>query len=149
MADSSVNDLDQEVFSELTEPLVQPLLIHLVPPFVDGNDPNFCLQINGNVLWQWRILEGNLKKLFIVLQRNLEPNGYLLEESAFDWVFLLLNTKTRTFIHKIKEVSNGKRRKKMKAETWVKLTIYSSEILQSPFDIFAVTLVQSVPLALK
>ena len=28
MADARVNDLDQELFSELTETLVQPLLIH-------------------------------------------------------------------------------------------------------------------------
>jgi len=42
MADARVNDLDQELFSELTEPLVQPLLIHVhvVPPFADGKDPN-------------------------------------------------------------------------------------------------------------
>ena len=33
MADARVNDLDQELSSELTEPLVQPLLIHVVPPF--------------------------------------------------------------------------------------------------------------------
>ena len=70
MAVARVNDLDQELFSELTEPLVQPLLIHVVPPFADGKDPNYCLQINGNVLWEWRTLEGNLKKLCAVLQRK-------------------------------------------------------------------------------
>ena len=32
LAEAKVNDLDQELFSELTEPLVQPLLIHVVPP---------------------------------------------------------------------------------------------------------------------
>ena len=36
MADARVNDLDQELFSELTETLVQPLLIYVVPPFADG-----------------------------------------------------------------------------------------------------------------
>ena len=73
MADERVNDLDQELFSELTESLVQPLLVHVVPPFVDGKDENYCLQVNGNVLWEWRILEGNSKKLFAVLQKNLQP----------------------------------------------------------------------------
>ena len=88
MADARVNDLDQELFSEPTEPLVRPLLIHVVPPFADGKDPNYCLQINENVLWEWRTrtLEGNLKKLYAVLQRNLRLNGYLLEESAFNRV---------------------------------------------------------------
>ena len=46
MADARVNDLDQELFSELTKPLAQRLLIHVVPPFADGKDPNYCLQIN-------------------------------------------------------------------------------------------------------
>ena len=41
MANKSMSDLDQELFSELTEPLVQPLLIHMVVPFVEGSDPNF------------------------------------------------------------------------------------------------------------
>ena len=86
MADARVNDLDQELFSELTEPLVQPLRIHVVPPFADVKDPNYCLQINGNVSWEWRTLEGNLKKLYAPLQRNLRLNGYLLEESAINRV---------------------------------------------------------------
>ena len=64
MADARVNDLDQELFAELTEPLVQPLLIHVVPPFADEKDPNYCSKINEDVLWEWRTLEGNLKKLF-------------------------------------------------------------------------------------
>ena len=34
MLDQTVNDLDQELFSELTESLVQPLLVQMVPPFV-------------------------------------------------------------------------------------------------------------------
>ena len=110
MADARVNDLDQELFSELTEPLVQPLLIHVVPLFAYGKDPNYCLQINGNVLWEWRTVEGNLKKLYAVLQRNLRLNGYLLEESAFNRVSVLLGTKTKTFVDKIKKENNGKRR---------------------------------------
>ena len=50
MTDERVNDLDQELFSELTESMVQSLLVHLVPPFVAGKDDNYCLQINGNIL---------------------------------------------------------------------------------------------------
>ena len=79
-------------------------------------------------------MDGSLKKLFAVLQSNLRANGYQLEESAFDRVSLLLNTKTRTFVAKIKE-RNGKRRNKKKAETWTKLTIYPAEISHSPYDI--------------
>ena len=43
MADARVNDLDQELFSELIEPLVQPLLIHVVPAFAHGKDPYYCI----------------------------------------------------------------------------------------------------------
>ena len=78
------NDFDQELFSELEEPLVQPLLIHMVAPFVNGDDKNFSLQINGKILW--KKLEGNLKKLFAALQANLRSIGYTLEESASDRV---------------------------------------------------------------
>ena len=95
MANTAIaNDLDQELFSELEEPLVQPLLIHMVAPFVNGDDKNFSLQINGKILWEWKKLEGNLKKLFAALQANLRSIGYTLEESAFDRVANLLNTRT-------------------------------------------------------
>ena len=83
---AKANDLDQELFSELVEPLVQPLLIHIVALFVNGDDNNFSLQINGKILWEWKKLEGNLKKLFVALQANLRSIGYTLEESAFDRV---------------------------------------------------------------
>ena len=72
----------------------------MVRPFANGNDPKFCLQINGNVLWEKRKLDGNLKKLFAVLQANLLLNEYKLQESAYDRVSNLLNTKTRTFVTK-------------------------------------------------
>ena len=83
---AKANDLDQELFSELVEPLVQPLRIHIVALFVNGDDKNFSLQINGKILWEWKKLEGNLKKLFAALQANLRSIGYTLEESAFDRV---------------------------------------------------------------
>ena len=95
MANTAIaNDFDQKFFSELIEPLVQPLLIHMVAPFVNGDDKNFSLQINGKILWEWKKLEGNLKKLFAALQANLRSIGYTLEESAFDRVANLLNTRT-------------------------------------------------------
>ena len=33
MTNVRVKDLNQKLFSELTEPLVQPLLVHMVPAF--------------------------------------------------------------------------------------------------------------------
>ena len=91
------NDLDQELFSELVEPLVQALLIHMVTPVVNGDDKNFSMQINGKIMWEWKKLEGNLKKLFAALQANLRSIGYTLEESAFGRVPNLLNTRTNNY----------------------------------------------------
>ena len=63
--------LDQELFSELTEPLVLPLLVHMVVPFVNGDKKDFSLLMNRKKLWEWRKIDGNLRKLFAVLQANL------------------------------------------------------------------------------
>ena len=128
-------DLDQELFSELTEPLVQPLLVHIVAPFVNGDDKNFSVQMNGKLLWEWRKLDGNLKKLFAVLQANLHVIGYTLEESAFDRVANLLNINTKRFLNKLKEQQNGKRRERKKGETWIKMALHPDEIAQTPYDI--------------
>ena len=137
MANNTIaNDLDQELFSELTESLVQPLLLHMVAPFVNGDDKNFALQINGKLLWEWRILsEGNSKKLCDVLQANLRPIGYSLEESASDRVANLLHTKLKSFLNKLKEERNGKRRERKKTETWSKMALYPEEISRTPYDI--------------
>ena len=102
---------------ELVEPLVQPLLVHMVAPFVNGDDKNFSLQINGKLLWEWRKLNGNLEKLFAILQANVRLIGYTLEESAFDRVANLLNTRNKKFVDKLNEERNGKRRKRKKDET--------------------------------
>ena len=45
---------DRELFSEPLEPPINPLLIHMVPPFMNVKGPMFCLQINGEVVWESR-----------------------------------------------------------------------------------------------
>ena len=59
---------------------------YMVALFVNGDDKNFFLQVNGKIFREWKKLEGNLKKLFAALQANLRSIGYTLEESAFDRV---------------------------------------------------------------
>ena len=39
-----------------------PLLVHIVPPFVDKKDPMFHLQINGEAIWKWREVYGHPRK---------------------------------------------------------------------------------------
>jgi len=101
------NDLDQELFSELVEPLVQPLLVHMVAPFVNGDDKNFSLQINGKLLWEWRKLNGNLKKLFAILQANLRLIGYTLKESVSvsDKRFSYSTESGKNFFRKVSVIS--------------------------------------------
>ena len=48
---------------------------------------------------------------------------------------MLLSAKTKTFVDKIKKENNGKRRRKKKADTWIKLILYPAEISHSPYDI--------------
>ena len=45
---------DRELFSELFDNLIHPLVIHVVPPFIDKKDPMFHPQINGEAIWKWR-----------------------------------------------------------------------------------------------
>ena len=136
MSDRSEKDDDQEFFSGLIEPVVIPLLVNMVQPFVSGSDRDFLLEINGKAIWEWRNVEGSLK-LFAVFQENLRKIGYELEECAFHRVANLLNTKIRQFQKQVRAEKNGKRRARKKAETWIKMWLYPQEISKTPHDIVA------------
>ena len=83
MANTAIaNDFDQELFSELVEPLVQPLLIHMVAPFVNGDDKNFSLQIKGKIVWEWKTLEGNSKKLFAAMRHGKPESMCSMERNV-------------------------------------------------------------------
>jgi len=47
---TSKSGCDRELPSELNEPPINPLLIHIVAPFVEENNPSFILQVNGEEL---------------------------------------------------------------------------------------------------
>ena len=78
--------LDRELFSELIESPIHPLLIDMVRPYVDSCDPKFHLQINGEALWHCREVRGQPSVAFDVLQESISRTGYKLEESARDRV---------------------------------------------------------------
>ena len=46
--------VDRELSLELTESPIDPAFIHMSAPLVNGYDPLFYLQINGEALWKWR-----------------------------------------------------------------------------------------------
>ena len=53
----SENLTDRELFSELFETSINPLLIHMVPPFNDEISPMFHLQINGEAVYKWTVFD--------------------------------------------------------------------------------------------
>ena len=81
MANTAIaNDLDQKFLARRT--LVQPLLMHMVAPFVNGDDKNFSLQIKGKIVWEWKTLEGNLKKLFAAMRHGKPESMCSMERNV-------------------------------------------------------------------
>ena len=119
MNEENRSALDRELFSELIESPIHPLLINMVRPYVESNDPKFHLQINGEALWHWRKVRGHPRAAFDVLQASISRIGYKLEESARDRVGHAIARSIRNFWRKINEISNSKKRKTVKASKWV------------------------------
>ena len=127
--------LDRELFSELIESPIHPLLINMVRPYVDSCDPKFRLQINGEALWHWREVRGQPRVAFDVLQASISQIGYQLEESARDRVGHAIATNIRNIWRKINEISNSKKRKSVRASKWVTISFLPNEIMLSPSDV--------------
>ena len=66
---------DRELFSEPLEPPINPLLIHMVPPFMNVKGPMFCLQINGEVVSESRQVYSYPRMTFYLPQRSILPLG--------------------------------------------------------------------------
>lgn len=109
----------------------------MVPPFVDEESPMFHLQINGDAIWKWREVYNRLKIVFGLLQHSLLPLGYKLTESSRDRVGNVVAASVRRFWKKIQAITDGKRRKRMKAGTWIKVAIKPDEMQCTPNDIMA------------
>ncbi|XP_078367450.1 uncharacterized protein LOC144651395 [Oculina patagonica] len=126
---------DRELFPELLDNPINPLLINMVPPFVAENNPMFYLQINGEAVLKWRDVYGRPRTVFDLLQWTILPLGYRLKPSAKERVGNALRESVRRFLKKIGNTKDGKKRKSLKAETWIKLAIRPEEIEQTPFDV--------------
>ena len=105
----------------------------MVPPFVDENHRMFHLQVSGEALWNWRDVcrPGTLSEL---LQASILPLRYQLHDSACERVGDVVARSVRRFREKVQSSTNGKKRKRLMAETWVKLGIKPEEIKQTPSD---------------
>ena len=135
MSKENRSALDRELFSELTESPIHPLLINMVRPYVDSCDQKFRLQINGEALWHWREVRGKPSTAFDVLQASISHLGYQLEESARDRVGRAIATNIRNFWRKIDGISNSKNRKRVRASKWVTVSFMPNEIMLSPSDV--------------
>ena len=82
MSKTSEDVSDRELFSELFENPIHPLLINIVPPFVNENSPMFHFQLNVEAVWRWREVCGQPSTVFELLESSVLPLGYRLAESA-------------------------------------------------------------------
>ena len=97
--------------SELNEPLINPLLIHIVARFVEENNPSYILQVNGEELWKWR--EFSLVQMaFDLVQNSIWYLGYQLETSSQDCVGHAAAKNIRKFKRKRERITNGKKKEK-------------------------------------
>ena len=109
---------DRELFSEPLEPPINPLLIHMVPPFMNVKGLMICLQINGEAVWESRKVYSYPRMTFDLLQRSILPLGYELSQSSGERVGIAVAASIRRFCpDKVQAITNGKIRKRLKAET--------------------------------
>ena len=130
------NASNRELLSELFKNPIHLLLIHMVPPFVDESHRMFHLQVSDEALRNWRDV-CRPGTLFELLQASILPLGYQLHDSACERVGDVVARSVRRFREKVQSSTNGKKRKRLKAETWVKLGIKPEEIKQTPSDVLA------------
>ena len=126
---------EDERHRELFESPIHPLQINMVPPYADVSNKMFSLQVNGEVLWKWKDISGNPGSAFALIQRSLLPLGYQLEDTSRDRVGHALASAIRKFRTKIESITNGKKRKSLRADSWTKVGIHPEEIRQSSTDV--------------
>ena len=72
-----------------------------------------------------------------LLQASILPLGYQMTESARERVGNTTAESIRQLWRKMQSTKDGKKRKRIKAETWIKLAIRPDEIKQTPNDVLA------------
>lgn len=76
--------VDRGLSSELVKSPINPSFLFMSVPLLDGYNPLFYVQLNGEALWEWRSLRlRNPSQLFETLQDNLSRiAGYRLSSSS-------------------------------------------------------------------
>ena len=109
MNEQSEDKCDRELFSELLERPIHPLLIHIVPPFSEENNPVFILQMNGEAALRLREVYWPPQKVFELLQTSIMPLGYKLTESSCNRVGRTIGENIRRIKRRVETITNGKK----------------------------------------
>ena len=107
------NVTDRGLFSELFENPIDPLQIHLVPPFVDENNPTPYLEIHGEEVYRCREICWKPATVFDLLQVSVKPLGYQFEDSARDRIENAIAESIRDFGERSKPRRTEKGEKKI------------------------------------
>jgi len=97
----------------------------------------YHLQLNGEAAYKWREVYRQPRTVFQLLQRSILPLGYQLMASAEERVGRAISASIWRFWRKIQATKDGKKRKRLKAETWLKLAIKPEEVERTPNDVLA------------
>jgi hypothetical protein len=124
--------IDRKLSSELTESPINPAFFHMSVPSLNGSDPMFYLQLNGQVLWQWRTLKLNTVSLFDALQNSLPMLGYELSSSSCARIGTALKLRVYCFLKKMGKMTNGDLRRSFMSQFWAKIAISQDEIVKGP-----------------
>ena len=135
---SSVQEMqrvDRQLFLELIESPINPAFLHMSTP-LKGYDPMFYLQINGEALWQWRVVKKQ-QQMFEVLQDNLFQLGYRLSSSCKDRVGVLIYARVNYLAKKVQSLTSNLSRRALRSNFWCSIVLHPDEINQAPADIIA------------
>ena len=127
--------VDRELSLELIESPINPAFLHMSTP-LKGYDPMFYLQINGEALWQWRVIKGQ-NQMFEVLQANLVTLGYRLSSSCKDRVGLPVYGRVNYLTKKVQILTSNLSRRKLRSNFCCTIALHPDEIHQAPADIIA------------
>ena len=61
---------------------IHPILIQVVPPFLEESNPVNIIQMSGEAAWKWRVYYWLPRRVFYSLQASIMPLGCKLNESV-------------------------------------------------------------------
>ena len=127
--------VDRELSSELVETSVNPSFLHISTPLMNGYNPLFYLQLNGEALWEWRKLLSP-GHAFDTLQNNLSRIGYRLSPCSRTRVGKAVYSRVDYIAKKTGDPRiSSQRRKTFRSQYWCRIALHPDEIVQGPQEV--------------